>query len=299
MPKKYFITLFVLCILLIPGISSFAAGGKEDPEPEDPGLKVFVSILPQEYFVQRIGGSTVSTSVLVPPGKSPHSYEPAPKQVLALGEADVLFTIGVDFEKAFVPEIESGLPELRIVNTRKGIKLREMEDEDHYGHEEYYDPHVWLGLSEAKIIAGNIRETLAELQPEYRDLYKENYADFVSDVDALYKELSESLALSEGKTFLVFHPAFGYFADTFGLRQEAVETGGDEPTPQELEKIIQYALDKDIRVVFVQPQFSRKSAETIAGAINGAVVPLNSLAPNWLENMRSIAENIRKGLNKE
>ena len=157
--------------------------------------------------------------VVVEPGQSPHSYEPTPSQVVALGEADILFTIGVEFERAFLPKIEPSLPDLSVVQTRAGIKLR-------------------------------------------------------------------------GEKILVFHPAFGYFADEFGLVQEAIETGGNEPSPKQLEKIISEAKAEDVRVIFVQPQFSKSSAEAVANAIGGAVIAINPLAADWFSNMRKIADTI-------
>lgn len=269
-------------------------------------LSVFVSILPQRYFVERIGGKETAAEVLVKPGQSPHSYEPTPSQVTALGNADIVFTIGVDFEASFVPEIRSALPDLTIVETNSGISYREMEghgaDHDHEnearedGEHEGDDPHIWLSLGNGKIIAANIKDALTEAAPEYTEAFEKNYKELIRDIDNLDKELKRLLAPLKGETFLVFHPAFGYFADDYGLEQEAVETGGSEPTPKQLEAIIAEAKEENVRVIFVQPQFAKKSAETIAAAINGAVIPIDPLAPDWLENMEKIAEAVKEGL---
>ena len=292
MGRKRILLLSIFFILFLPAVLVFSGGNQEKEPGEEKNVKIFVSILPQEYFVKRIGGDTVEVEALVPAGKSPHSYEPTPKQVLALSGADILFTIGVDFENAFIPEIGSTLPGLTIVNTRQGISLRKMEG----GHHGENDPHVWLGLEEAKVIGKNIRDSLTSLNPGGGTIYEKNYEAFTADINALYNELSESLAPVKGRSFLVYHPSFGYFADTFGLYQESIETGGDEPTPKQMEKIVSRAHAEEIRVIFVQPQFSQKSAETIAESINGAVVPVNSLAPDWLGNLKDLAGAIRLGL---
>lgn len=300
-------------------------------------MKVFVSILPQRFFVEQIGGELADVEVLVKPGQSPHSYEPAPSQVMALGDADILFTIGVDFEEAFLPEIRSALPNLTIVETHRGIDLRALEthqhdgdehheegehhDEDGHEHEEEHheedehhdedghehedeeehshegsDPHVWLSLENGKIIGENIMTALASADPANAHIFESNYHDLVGRIDALKEDLSAVMTPLRGEKILVFHPSFGYFTDEFGLVQEAIETGGKEPSPKQMEKIISEAKAEGVRVIFVQPQFSKKSAEAVADAIDGAVVAIDPLAPDWLSNMRRIADTVRTGL---
>ena len=167
-----------------------------------------------------------------------------------------------------------------------------MEGHDHAGD----DPHVWMGPSNGKIIAENMRKAMADAEPEYREAFDKNYRELIEKIDAVDAELRTILEPLKGETFLVFHPAFGYFADEYGLKQAAIETGGSEPTPKQLEAIIRQAREDGVRVIFVQPQFAKKSAETIAAAIDGAVVPIDPLAPDWLANLRRIAEKIREGL---
>ena len=100
----------------------------------------------------------------------------------------------------------------------------------------------------------------------------------------------------EGRSFFVFHPSFGYFADDYGLEQVAVETGGSEPSARQLARLIREARDAEVRVIFVQPQFSRKSAETIASEIGGAVVPIDPLARDYIENLERMARAVEEGL---
>jgi zinc transport system substrate-binding protein len=311
-------------------LTAFAGGNQEaartgsgETEPEGP-VKVFVSILPQRYFVEQIGGELVDVDVLVKPGQSPHSYEPSPSQIVALGKADILFTIGVDFEKAFLPEIRSALSDLTIVETQHGIDFREMEahthedehdhegnehdeegehhdedghdhDEDENGHEGN-DPHVWLSLENGKIIGENVMTALVSADPANKQVYESSYQDLVRRIDAVKEDLKAVMSPLRGEKILVFHPAFGYFTEEFGLVQEAIETGGKEPSPKQLEKIISEAKAERVRVIFVQPQFSRSGAEKVAEAIDGAVVAIDPLAPDWLSNMRRVADTVREGL---
>ncbi|TFG62286.1 MAG: ABC transporter substrate-binding protein, partial [Spirochaetales bacterium] len=146
------------------------------------------------------------------------------------------------------------------------------------------------------IIAENVLEGLTKAAPRYAAEFESNYRDLLKDIDRIKGELAAVLAPLKGKTLLVYHPAFGYFADNFGLRQEAVETGGTEPTARQLEAIIRKARQEGVHVIFVQPQFAKKSAETVAKAINGSVVPIDPLSADWLKNLENIAAIVRSGL---
>jgi len=141
-----------------------------------------------------------------------------------------------------------------------------------------------------------MRDELTRLDPEGREAYEDNYAGREADLKALDRRISEILAPVRGKTFFVFHPAFGYFARDYGLRQVAVETGGKQPGTRQLEHLIEEAKEQGVRVIFVQPQFARKSAEAIAEAIDGAVVPIDPLARDYLENLERMAERVEEGL---
>lgn len=277
---------------------------------------VFASILPQGYFVERIGGERVDVEVLVPPGSSPATYEPTPRQMAALSDAQIFFRIGVPFENAFVPKIEEVTQGVRIVDTRKGIELREMKahhhhDEEHEGehqqqelhevagqeeehedehhHEGGTDPHIWLNPKLVKVQARTIADALIEADPAGKATYESNFAVFSQELSELDAALSEALAPVKGKTFMVFHPAWGYFADAYGLEQEPIEMEGKDPSGQQLARMIDMAKEEGIRVIFVQPQFSTKSATHVAEAINGVVVPIDPLAPDYVANLQQVA----------
>jgi len=291
------------CLIIAVVISLFAVTGCGKVEDKKTGkINVFTSILPQKYFVERIGGERVNVSVLVGPGKSPATYEPLPEQVIDLSRADIFFTIGVAFEKSFIPKISSSLKTLKIVDTSVGIKRRTIEHHDHGPddgetgeHESRMpDPHIWMSVLLVKKQALNIYTALSETDPENKDLYKNNYENFISDLDKIYAELKKTLAPFRGSTLFVFHPAFGYFADEYGLNQVAIETGGKEPAPSELESIIKKAKSEKVRIIFVQPEFSRKSANAVARAIGGAVVILNPLDPDYMNNILHIASEVKK-----
>ena len=290
-----------ITVVLITLFFSTGCGRSDEVRPSK--LNVFTSILPQKYFVERIGGDRVNVSVLVGPGKSPATYEPLPDQVIALSRADIFFTVGVSFEHAFIPKIEKSLQALKIIDTSAGIKKRFLEapgheehgDDGHDHRERAVDPHIWMSVTLVKKQAENIYNALAEKDPEGRVFYKKNYDDFIAELDRLNDELKQALAPLRGSTLFVFHPAFGYFADEYGLKQVAIETGGKEPSPSALEAVIKKAKSEKVRIIFVQPEFSQKSAKAIAGAIGGTVVVLNPLSPDYIKNIQSIATEIKTG----
>ncbi|MCF7928842.1 MAG: zinc ABC transporter substrate-binding protein [Spirochaetales bacterium] len=295
--SKLFVAFVLVFLFGFTGPFLFA-GGKSETGRQDESLHVTVSILPQKYFVQRIAGEQTKVTVIVPPGKGPATYEPTPRQIAEIGKSDVFFRIGVPFEDSFVPKLATSLPELTIVDTSKSIDKRRITGSaaDQEAGNGRGDPHIWLGPEEVKQQSRIIRDTLVQLRPQQKEDFDKGYRGFVSDIDELVKNLRRILQPLEGRTLYVFHPAFGYFCDTFDLEQRAIETGGDEPTPRQLQMIIKQAREEGVKVIFVQPQFAKGSAEDVAEAIGGAVVHINPLDPDWMNNMRNIAETIREGL---
>jgi zinc transport system substrate-binding protein len=292
-----------LLLLLAGGTTAFAGGQEQQAGGR---LAVFVSIPPQAYFVERIGGERVQVEVMVKPGQDPHTFEPTPQQLARLAQAKVFFRIGVEFENSLVPRMESTMKSLRIVDCREGIRLRQMgpneqevehqEGEEQHHEEEGLDPHIWMSVRNAVRIAATMRDALASLDPAGKAVYEDGYRSLADDLKALDRRLADILAPVRGKALFVFHPSFGYFAEDYGLRQIAVETGGSEPSTRQLAGLIDMARRQGVKVIFVQPQFSRTSAETIAAEIGAAVVPIDPLARDYIENLESIARTVEEAL---
>lgn len=276
-----------------------------------PPLPVYVSILPQKYFVERIGGDLVTVSVMVGPGKSPATYEPTPKQMERLTAARLYFRIGVPFEKIWLPRLKANHPHLRLVDTLEGIQLLAMAP---HGHDEQkdtgktlhrgksteqmkrLDPHVWTSPPRVKIMAGTIFQSLLKELPAHKAELTANYQSFLADMDRLTKDIQQRLEPIRNRRFLVFHPSWGYFAETFDLQQIAIEAEGKEPGARTLTKLIEQAKTHDIRVLFVQKQFSSVAARMVSEAIGGEVVAVDPLAENYSENLRLVAEAFAKGM---
>jgi|YNPMSStandDraft_1061717.scaffolds.fasta_scaffold00015_1 zinc transport system substrate-binding protein len=269
-------------------------------------MHVAVSIEPQRFLLERIAGKTAGVVVLVPAGKNPHNYEPTPQQMRELKRSSVWFQIGIEFEQALMPKVRSLYPTLRIVDTTVGIKRRLLKEEELAEHEEgddhhdedragAPDPHVWMSLRLMREQASQIYRTLAEVNPSQKALYQKNYEALVKDMEELDQELVKRLAPYKGRVFFVYHPVLGYFADDYGLKQVAIEIKGKEPSPSELSRVIRAARERKVKTIFVQEGFSKRSAEAVAKALGGRVVPINPLSADYLNMMRSIGDKLVEG----
>ncbi|UCG80293.1 MAG: zinc ABC transporter substrate-binding protein [Desulfobacterales bacterium] len=271
--------------------------------PVDPGntIKVFVSILPQVYFVKRVGGERVDIAVMVGPGHSPATYEPVPKQMAELSKAKLYFRIGVPFENAWMHRLSKANPNMKVIDTQRGIELLAMKTHPHGHHAGAHihgkglkDPHVWLSLRRVKVLSKNIYDALVSEDPAHKSFYADNLNAFHHDLDKMDKGIAEILRDLRTRKFMTFHPAWGYFARDYGLEQVPVEIEGKEPTARALGYLIEQAKKEEIRVVFVQKQFSKKSAEAVAWSIGGKVIQIDPLAADYLANMGEIAQAFSK-----
>ena len=269
----------IVAALLLSTTLLAGCGQSSTPQPTD-ALHITVSIAPQKYFVERIGGEHVTVNVMVQPGASPATYEPRPEQLTALSEAAAYVSIGVPFEGAWLDKIASANPQMLMVDTTKGLERMGQ------------DPHIWLSPTLAKTQAQTIYEALAQLDPAHEAEYEANLDSFIADVDALDADIRKTLNKAPSKKFMVFHPAWGYFARDYGLEMIPIEVGRQEPSAAELAALITEAKEEGIEVIFAQPEFSTRAAETIAREIGGEVLLISPLAPDWLDNLRRAAETL-------
>ena len=257
-------------------------------------LPVFVSILPQKYFVEQVGGAQVAVSVMVGPGQSPETYEPTPRQMTALSDARLYFSIGVPFEDSWMKRILAANPALRQVPMQRGIGLLPLVGPS--GKPGGMDPHVWTSPRRVKIMAASIRDALIGAEPNHRGEFEANYRAFTAELDALDSEIRTILAPARGKSFMVFHPAWGYFAKDYGLRQIPIEAEGKEPGGKALARVIDLGKREGVKAIFVQTQFSRRTAETVAAAFGARVVAVDPLAENYAQNLLHVAGEFAKTL---
>lgn len=279
-------------------------------------LRVFVSVLPMQTFVERVGGAHVEVRSMVRPGHSPHNYEPTPQQIAALAGTRLYVRIGLPFEDAWMHRIRSASPAMQVLDARSGLALRSLEahehDADGHGHDheprrahaggehahagDAPDPHLWTSPPLAARISAGIRDTLSQLDPANAADYERNYRAFATELEALDAQIHALLDPLPQRRFMVFHPAWGYFADNYDLVQVPIEREGKEPGAKALAALIEQARREGVRVVFVQPQFDMRLAERIAEAIDGGVVAVDPLAADYVDNLRRVAQQFAAAL---
>ncbi len=288
MSKLIVVLLTIISLLIVPACAPAEQSAGTDR------IGVAVSILPQQEFVTAVGGDRVSVTVMVPPGASPHTYEVTPAQMAQLSKAKMYAKVGspIEFEIAWLEKLIAQNRDMLVVDCSKGIKLIESTDE----HEPGIDPHIWTSLRNVKIMVNNICAGLVQIDPASRQYYETNRDDYVARLNALDSDISASLKSVNNRTFIVYHPAWGYFAHDYGLKQVAIEEGGKEPQAAYMTRIIKQARDQNIKVVFVSPEFSSRNAEVVASEIGGRVVVISSLAVNYLENMEEVVKAFKEAL---
>lgn len=264
------------------------------PPAADTRPLVLVSIPPQAWLVERLAGDRVAVMELVPPGASPHSYDPTPRQLTAAAGAALWFTVGATMEQALQPRLRRMLPDLRIVPTADEAVGRPAGADSHeggHGHEgeHEHDPHVWLDPLMAADAAVRMAAALSRLDPDGASHYAERLAALQRELADLDRELAGTLAPVRGGELLVMHPAFGWFAERYGLIQTAVEQGGLSPSPRHLAATLERARDRGVRTLFLQPQTSPDQARTVAREAGFTVGVLDPLARDYAANLRSMA----------
>ena len=266
-----------------------------------------VNILPQKYFVEKIVKDKFTINVMVKPGASPHNFEPKPSQMRSLVASKVYFLIGDATEKNWIEKFKQNAKNTLFVDTTIGFEKIEMakheheevaqhdhkkdekdEEHDHSG----LDPHIWLDPVLVKIQAKNIYEAMIKIDSANSDFYKKNYEEFLKELETLDSNIKTILAPHKDKAFMVFHPSWGYFAKRYELEQISIEIEGKEPKPNELVELIEESKKHDIKIIFVSPQFSQKSAQAISKNIGANVVAIDPLSDNWYENLQKVANEI-------
>ncbi len=256
-------------------------------------INIAVSVLPQKFFVDKIAGDLANVEVMVKPGASPATYEVKPAQLKALKEAKVYFYIGVPFEKAWLNRFKSVNEKLLFVDSGKYVKrvpMHSHSDEKKRKSGEFLDPHIWLSPPLVMLQARAVLETLLKVDSKNSKIYMKNYRDFISSLSSIDVKIFSILKNLKQKEFIVFHPSFGYFALSYGLRQIAIEKEGKEPSLRYIKKVVDFAKKRGIKRIFVEPQFSKRSAEYIAKQIGGKVVEIDPLSYEWDKNILKVAE---------
>ncbi|MFO7791913.1 MAG: zinc ABC transporter substrate-binding protein [Candidatus Saliniplasma sp.] len=232
-------------------------------------LRVAVTIPPQEEWVENVCGEDVEITVMVPEGSDPHIYEPTTSQMKEISKADVYFKIGsgMEFEKRWMDSFTEQNPDMVVIDGSDGIELLE------YGGDQDHSDEQSLTLTSTS-------------------QYRQNADGYIDELDELHQWIEGELEPYQGRKFLIYHPSMEYFAHEYELEQIAVEREGLEPGSKGIEAVIEQAEEEDIHVVFVSPQFDESRAQTIAEEIDGEVITIDSLAPDYIDNLEEITEKL-------
>lgn len=266
-------------------------------------IRVFVTVLPQQTFVEQIGGEHVQVEALVNAGSNPHAYEPTPGQMARLAQADLYFRIGLPIEAAWMERIRAVNPTLRVVDLSDGIARRRLEAHDHdhedqHAHEHEHqtaaeiepDPHIWMSPLLVIRLAEQIALTLSEWDPAHAADYQARLTQTSAELNALDAEIRAQLEVLQHRRLMVYHPAWGYFADAYGLTQIPIESEGKEPGPRYLAALIKQARRDRVRVILAQPQLSTKAAQQVAREIGGRVEVIDTLSADYIGTLRHLVQ---------
>lgn len=248
-------------------------------------ITVFAGVEPVGWLARAVGGERVSVRVLVPPGQSPHSFEPTPRQLAAMERAGLYVAVGMPFEAAWVPRLQDALPDLRLVEL-----LPAGAGHDH-GRA---DPHPWTDPLDATGLAARIRDALVEIDPGGRAQYESGFRELAEALEVAHDAMAGALAPVRGRAFLVYHPAWGALAARYGLRQLAVEADGKAPGARSLANLITRAREEGVCALFVQPQFSTRAATQVARALEAELVTLDPLAGDLARGLPEVARTLAR-----
>jgi len=293
---------FALALALLTLGSALVAAPAEHTEK----LRVFVPVLPYEYLFERVGGEWIEVSAIVHEGGDCHNYSPTPRQIADIARANLLFSGGLSFEANFYVAVGDGENGPKEFDLLEGLELLEgscgecasaaaegKEAHEHEHEHEEKDAHVWLSPRVLNHQAGHVAAILKQHLPEAAaPAIDANLASFRTELDQLDSELKTTLAPKKGRAFYVYHGAFAYFAQDYGLVQKAIEIGNRKPSPKQVTAIAKQAKEEGVTTIFVQPQFDQSSATSLAETIGGKVQNLDPLEKDVLANLRTIATAI-------
>lgn len=286
-----FAFLLLLFILAIPALAA--------------KLTVAVSLQPYASVVHEIGGDQVDVVAMLPPGADPHTFEPKPASLKEFAKASVYFSDGSGMDAAWLPRFKGVNKNVNVVSLSKGIVWMEEDEhhhhegvehhEDHHdGDEEEMDPHLWTSPVQMMLIAENVCVALMDLDAAHKDLYRKRADALIVRLKKLDEELRRSIEKlpADGRSFIVFHPSYGYFARDYGMKQLTVEVAGKEPKPRDLMNLINTGKANNVHIVFVQPQFSKRAAASIAKELDAKILDTDPLSYDYEGNIRALIKSI-------
>ncbi len=290
--KKVLLSLAAILILLLAGCASAPQAKPTPAKPAPAKPLVAVALVPQASFVKAVAGDLVDIAIMIPAGKSPGNYEPTPQEMERFSRSSVYFAIGIPTEKASIlPKTKDLNPKLKIISMNDEVKKVYPEREFAPGKR---DGHIWLSPKRAKVMVEIIARELSLLDPQNKAVFATNAKKYIDQLDQLDQRIKTSLSKLTNKIFIVYHPAFGYFADDYGLTMLALEKDGKDITASDLGKIVDEAKQKKIKVVFYQAEIDSQQTKAFAESIGGHAEQVAPLAADYINNLDKTAQTFAK-----
>lgn len=282
-------TLRYIFLLIFP----FVLMGCHDVVDTRPVLTV--SIEPLRYFVQAIGGDNFQINTLVPAGASPETYELTPQQVVQASDSKAYFSIGtLGFEQTRLQKLVDNAPNLMVVNCSDSITL--LQTDHHHEHKTHstdgIDLHTWMSTTSGKQIAHNVLRALCQVDSANASLYQHRHDSLVHHIDSLDSKIRKTLRPLTHRTFMIYHPALGYYARDYGLQQVSVEQDGREPSAERMQQLILQAQREKVKVVFIQEEQAGRAAKRIAESAKTKIISIAPLSAEWDKQMLHIAQTL-------
>lgn len=260
---------------------------------------VSVSIPPQEYFVKQIAGDSIEINIVIPPNSDEHNLDFKPKTMAKLEQSDIYFIIGLEFEKALIDKFKNMFKNLHIIDTRENIKLLDTAH-NHSHHSDLnhieFDTHIWLDPILVKTQAENIAKALIAKYPQNKAMYERNLALFQNELDMFHAQIKDDLKDIKTNKFIVYHPSWSYFAKRYNLVQIPVEFEGKEPSPKQLQQLIETAKKEKIKVIFIQKGFPNTATKMIARECGASVQEIDHLSGDWQNELQKSVQTLKNAL---
>lgn len=292
MNKLFFLLSFLLILFLLP---------HSDASSQE-RIGVVVSIYPLKDIVEQIGGERVGVDYMIPPGASPHTFEPKPSDIKRLDRANLLFLIGGGLE-FWADKIVSALNKKpRVIVLSKGLPLLKEKHShgarDRYDKKEFFDPHIWLDPIMVMSMVDRIRDAIVDSDPSNRTYYTQRAERFKDEIMKLHLRIEETAKRFRIREFVTFHSAWNYFAKRYGLRIIGIieESPGKEASPAHIAKIVKEIRKTKAKVVFAEPQFNPKAAEVIAKETGAEVFILDPIGGPDIKGRASYIELMNHNL---
>jgi len=278
--------IFIMVIFTVI-FSVFALSGCNDKNSnKNDKLIVAVSIVPEQTFVEAVCGDLAEVVTMVPPGNSPENYEPTAELMEKFEKASLYFSIGVPTEEA---NILPNIGDTTVISLADKVAAVYSDRTFESGER---DPHIWLSPKRVKVMIETIADEMSKLDPDNADTYEENAQAYIGQLDALDTQIKTALEGVQNKKFIVYHPAFGYLADDYGLTMYALEDEGKEATAQHLQEMIDLAKEENIKVIFYQEEIDSSQSQSFAEEIAGKTIQLAPLAADYINNLKNMAETM-------